>query len=155
VLLAQGLFSPVPWTVRVVAAVLAGAAIALLDLATGECRLPQTRRQIPASLIDTRQRRGAFGFGFALGTGMLTYLPSCAPHVLVVALVLRSPSVVAVGLAACAFGAGRGLTMLLRAMAVRRDRFEERVQAGIRWLPRVAALVVWILVVLEITRSSG
>ena len=61
------------------------------------------------------------------GTGLFTYLPSAAPHVLVVWLALAAPSHLAM-LGAVAFGVGRGLDLLLRSCSVQRVAYEDAFQ---------------------------
>ncbi|MGH2941844.1 MAG: hypothetical protein ACRDLN_03575 [Solirubrobacteraceae bacterium] len=91
----------------------------------GAVALPEARRQIPAQVFGGSLARGAYRFGFELGTGMRTYVPSAAPYVLLLVVVLSRPSLlgaVAVGLA---FGFARALPVLVQLAPppIRRSRF--------------------------------
>src|SRR5262245_6418751 len=107
VLVAQGLSSPLPHSLRIALWAVSALVITAANLFTRRGPRPPTRRQISASTIAARDREGAFLFGGALGTGLLTYLPSWAPHVLLLSCVLVQPSVAATVAAALGFGIGR------------------------------------------------
>lgn len=142
-LLARGLLSPIPRVVLVIAGIAVAGTIALAAMVRGDCPLWQTRRQIDAALVVGRTPTGASAYGFQLGTGLATYLPSCAPHVLAVLLVAMPVSVFAIALAAVGFGIGRSAGFVARSLAVNRDAFEARFQRGVAILVRVApALIV-------------
>jgi hypothetical protein len=151
VLLAQMLTAPVPLTLRIALWLLIGIVIVGANVVTGGCPLPQTRRQIGLATIARRDADGALRFGAALGTGVLTFLPSCTPHLLVLSLVLVQPSVGATLAAAVAFGFGRGLGMLGRALARDRARFDVRFQSVVAPLRRgFASVIVLGLVALSV-----
>jgi hypothetical protein len=122
--LAGGLLSPVPETVRLGLAAAAALAILAVDrgLLGRRVRLPQTPRQIPSVVVAVRRPGNAWRFAVPYGTGLRTYLPSPSPHVLAVGLVLVAPSWAALA-AALAFGAGRGLSLLVRSCTRDRDVF--------------------------------
>lgn len=89
--------------------------------------LPQTRQQIPRTVFDRDPARAAARFGYELGTGLRTYLPSAAPHLLAVGLVvLGGPwwGALALGVG---FGLGRGLLPTQRALAPDEQRWDARV----------------------------
>jgi hypothetical protein len=136
VFVGQGLCSPIPEPVRIVIWIAAGLAIIAANVAHGTCPLPQNHRQIPQIAIVPRRPSGAFGFGAALGTGLATYLPSCAPHLLVVSLVLLQPSVSATIAAAVGFGIGRACGLVVRALVRDRARFETAFQRAVSSLRR-------------------
>ena len=126
-MLAGALLSPVPAPVRLGAAVVLTAAVLVAARGLWGLRLPQTERQIPASVVALRLPSRAWRFALTYGTGLFTYLPSAAPHVLVVWLVLVAPSHLAI-LAAVAFGVGRGLDLLMRSCSVQRVAYEDALQ---------------------------
>ncbi len=142
VLVAQALTAPVPHGLRIALWLVLAALIVGANIATGGCPLPQTRRQIGLATIARRDTDGAVRFGAALGTGVLTYLPSCAPHLLVLSLVLVQPSVGATLGAAVGFGVGRGIGMLFRSVAGDRTRFDIGMQRVVVPLQRGFASVI-------------
>jgi hypothetical protein len=146
----QGLCSPIPAPVRVAIWIVAGVAIVVANLVRGTCPLPQNRRQIPQSAIAPRSPRGAFRFGAALGTGLATYLPSCAPHLLVVSLVLLQPSVSATIAAAAGFGFGRACGLIIRSLVRDRARFETAFQRFVSSLRRGAGVGI-VMALLAVT----
>lgn len=76
--------------------------------------LPEARRQIPAHVFGGSLTSGAYRFGFELGTGMRTYVPSAAPYVLLLVVVLSRPSLIGALLMGLAFGFARALPVLVR-----------------------------------------
>jgi hypothetical protein len=85
-------------------------ALALFVLA-GEARLhpwtlPHRRAQVPQAVIGEGPDAGALRFGFEMGTGMRTHMPSSLPYVPLAAVVLLAswPAAVAAG---TGFGLGR------------------------------------------------
>jgi hypothetical protein len=125
--LAGALLSPIPTAVRLGAAVVLTLLVLAAAHGVGGLRLPQTERQIPASVVALRLPSRAWRFAVTYGTGLFTYLPSAAPHVLVVWLALAAPSHLAM-LGAVAFGVGRGLDLLLRSCSVQRVAYEDAFQ---------------------------
>ncbi len=94
---------------------LVGAAIVILVTEMGWLRLalPQNRRQVPVWIVQDGSRGGALQFGYELGTGLRTYVPSSFPHLALVAVLLQASWVQ--GLAAgIAFGLGRAAMTLAR-----------------------------------------
>jgi hypothetical protein len=112
--LLSGLAEPVPAVARQAAVVLAGLAAVLRDAGAVRFPLPQNRRQVPQSVLQRGLVGGGLQFGFELGTGVRTYVPSAAPYVVAVALLLLAPSPLAALAAGAGFGAGRATTALVR-----------------------------------------
>ncbi len=54
-------------------------------------RLPQRRKLIPRERVYHRSAGGIFGFGVEYGTGFRTFVPSVAPYLLLVSVVLLGP----------------------------------------------------------------
>lgn len=124
----SGLLDPIPFRVRSVGLVGGLVLICILSRGrskrVGRLKLPQSQRQIAQEVLG-RGFRGVFRFGFEIGTGVRTYLPTAAPHALALGLLLTSPTVyTALGMGA-AFGIGRGLQQLATAIARSRDSFQE------------------------------
>ncbi len=125
--LLSGLLAPLAAGVRL--AVFGVLAVLVLLVGHGFLggRLPQTRQQIPRTVFDRSPARAAARFGYELGTGLRTYLPSAAPHLLAVGLVvLGGPWWAALALGA-GFGLGRGLLPTQRALAPDPRRWDARV----------------------------
>jgi hypothetical protein len=111
--LASGFVEPLPPPVRA-GLLVAGALVvwgAKHGPLAGRVRLPEARRQIPMSVFFGGLVRGAARFGFEMGTGMRTYVPSWAPYVLALALVLARPTLGQALLVALGFGLGRALPL--------------------------------------------
>jgi len=86
----------------------------LRDLGLLRVALPENRRLIPQEVFLSHPWRGAARFGFELGTGVRTYIPSSAPYALAAALVLLAPGLTASGIAGMAFGLGRAALAWMR-----------------------------------------
>ncbi|MFB4308791.1 hypothetical protein [Actinomadura sp. GTD37] len=115
--LLSGLSAPLPPWART-SAVLAVAALgAARESGLVSLPLPQNARQIPPDVLQAHLRRGTLQFGFELGTGVRTYVPSTAPYVLALALLFVHEGLPLVLLTGAAFGLGRALSALLTYMA--------------------------------------
>lgn len=113
--LLSGFFEPIGATARVTL-LLAGALFAWAvkhGPIAGRFQLPEARRQIPLEVFFGGLVRGAWRFGFEMGTGMRTYLPTFAPYVLVLALVLARPTLGQALLVALGFGLGRAVPLMV------------------------------------------
>jgi hypothetical protein len=76
-------------------------------------KLPQNRRLLPQEITTTKSRDGALQFGFEMGTGLRTYLPTALPLCLCALVVLMGSIPVGL-LAGIGFAAGRALMPLAR-----------------------------------------
>lgn len=76
--------------------------------------LPESRRQIPAETFGGGLVRGAFRFGFELGTGLRTYVPAIAPYVLLLVILIGRPTLGAVLLIGIGFGLGRATPLAVQ-----------------------------------------
>ena len=92
-------------------------AVAVFVLA-GECglhrvSLPHRRAQVPSMVIGSGGDAGALRFGFEMGSGVRTHMPSNLPYLPLVAVLLVStwPAALATGLG---FGLGRAAMALGR-----------------------------------------
>jgi hypothetical protein len=88
----------------------------------GVITLPEARRQIPAQVFGGSLVRGAHRFGLELGTGMRTYVPSAAPYVLLLFLVVGRPTLAAALLAGVGFGVARAVPLAARLLAPHHSR---------------------------------
>ncbi|MFG1673137.1 hypothetical protein [Micromonospora sp. NPDC049282] len=69
-------------------------------------RLPQNARQVPSAIMVRSEGSGALQFGFEMGTGLRTFVPTQLPYLLVALAILVSPWWAAPLLGA-SFGLGR------------------------------------------------
>ena len=127
VAIVAALLSPVPAAVRYGLAVVVGVIVVLIDREVVPWRLPQSRRQIPPEVVAARRPGSAWRFALVYGTGTFTFLPNAAPHVVVIwlALLTSTPTIL---LAGAAFGLGRGLPLLVRAVVDDRDRYQRALE---------------------------
>ncbi|HEX2299070.1 MAG TPA: hypothetical protein VHH34_11230 [Pseudonocardiaceae bacterium] len=91
--------------------------VALFVLA-GEFRLhrltlPHRRAQVPSAVISAGSEAGALQFGFEMGSGVRTHMPSNLPYLPLIAVLLLGSWVTA-ALAGLGFGLGRAAMALGR-----------------------------------------
>lgn len=146
--LGHALLMAAPVLVVTVPLVLMAGIVALVNLVTGNCLLWQTQRQIAADVVTGRTSRGAFLFAYQLGTGLVTFLPSCAPHVLALLLLAPATPLAAIAIAAVTFGLGRSAGFVIRATTHDRDGFEQRFQVFVAIVQRYAPAVLVLSVIL-------
>jgi hypothetical protein len=79
--------------------------------------LPEARRQIPAEVFGGSLSRGAYRFGFELGTGVRTYVPSPAPYILLLAVFLAQTTLANAILVGLGFGFGRAVPLMVQLSA--------------------------------------
>lgn len=109
-----GLVSWVPSGVR------EGFAVAALLLAAAHAaglvrlRLPQRHGMIPIERFDRRPSSGQWLFGLELGSGLRTYLPAPAPHVVASLVLLHVVPASALPVLAVGWGLGRALPLVAR-----------------------------------------
>jgi hypothetical protein len=118
-----------------------------IDLRLLPFSLPQNRRQIPRTLFHAGTRRAAVQFGFEMGTGVRTYLPSSAPYVAAGALVLLVDSLPSAALMGVGFGLARGLIPWFRHLSVEPQQWEDRLNETLRWGVPVSTIACSIFLV--------
>jgi hypothetical protein len=101
--------------------------------------LPEARRQIPAEVFGGSLIRGAYRFGFALGTGMRTYVPSPAPYVLLLAIVLGQLTLGNALLVGVGYGLGRAAPLIVQLFAATQIRSSSAFLRGADSLVSTAA----------------
>jgi hypothetical protein len=141
----SGVFAPLPAWLR--AGLIAAAAALAWMIKEGPLRgrftLPENRRQIPAEVLGGSLVRGAMQFGFEMGTGLRTYVPSPAPYVLVAAVLLGGLPFAEVFLIALGFGAGRAIPLMLQLSAGERSRFtDEFLRGSAEFGPSISSALV-------------
>ncbi|MGH3937171.1 MAG: hypothetical protein ACRDTG_00830 [Pseudonocardiaceae bacterium] len=83
------------------------------ELGLHRVRLPHRRAQVPSKVIGAGSDAGALQFGFEMGTGVRTHMPSNLPYLPLVAVLLLGSWVTAL-LAGLGFGIGRAAMALGR-----------------------------------------
>jgi hypothetical protein len=110
--LVSGLSQPLPLAVRCMALFVLAVVAALQEMGWLHLALPQASRQIPQALFRRGLARAALQFGFELGTGLRTYLPSALPYLLLSAVVLLGQNPWLAAAAGAGFGLGRAMMPL-------------------------------------------
>jgi len=131
------------------------AAVALFVLA-GECGLhrvvlPHRRTQVPSTVIAAGGDAGALRFGFEMGCGVRTHMPSNLPYLPLVAVLLVStwPAALASGLG---FGLGRAAMALGRHYSGDGTWWDSQWLRHQRWL-RIALALTAVLLTIRIIGS--
>jgi hypothetical protein len=117
--LASGFAEPLPRSVRL-ALLAAGIGFVVLSRAgwlAGVIRIPEAKRQIPAEVFGGSLVRGAFRFGFELGTGLRTYVSSAVPYFVLLIVLIGRPTFANALAIALGFGIGRGLPLAVQLLA--------------------------------------
>lgn len=124
-----GVLTPVPEAFAAGVIVSFAVAAALRDVRLLSFWLPEARRQIPRELL-VREASGAFLFGFQMGTGMRTYVPSTAPYCLALMVLFVQPPLATTLLIAAGFGVGRALTPIARSLSPSGDDWDDAVEGA-------------------------
>lgn len=106
-----GLAEPVPFGARQYLGLLVAGTSVVHALGVFRLRLPENRRQIPSSVLR-RGLRGFAQFGFELGTGARTFLPSPLPIALALMILLGLTSLSDALVLGFAFGLGRSVVVI-------------------------------------------
>ena len=133
------------------------AVVALFVLA-GECglhrvSLPHRRAQVPSTVIASGGDAGALRFGFEMGSGVRTHMPSNLPYLPLAAVLLMSswPAALAGGLG---FGMGRAAMALGRHYSGDGTWWDGQWRRHQRWL-RIVLAAAAILLTAAILRWPG
>lgn len=105
--LCSGLVSSVPAGARVAILGIAAAGSVLREAGVLVIRMPERRNLIPEAVAQKGFPTGPLQFGFEMGTGVRTFLPSSSAHVIAIAVVLLLPSFGEAASAGLGFGIGR------------------------------------------------
>lgn len=136
-------------------AVRAGLVVAVgLFVLAGECglhriALPHRRAQVPSAVIGAGGDAGALQFGFEMGCGVRTHMPSNLPY-LPLAAVLLAASWAAALTAGLGFGLGRAAMALGRHHSRDAARWDRQWQRHGRWLRIILALAAIVVAVAPI-----
>jgi hypothetical protein len=143
--IAGGLFSVLPTWSRAgaIAAVALMAWLVKEGPLQGVLELPENRRQIPAQVLGGDVVRGAMYFGFEMGTGARTYVPSPSPYLLAATVLLGNLPAAQMLLIAVGFGMGRALPLMLQLSAGDRNRFtDEFLRGSSEFGPTISSVLV-------------
>ncbi|WP_410570112.1 hypothetical protein [Amycolatopsis sp. cmx-4-61] len=99
---------PLPGFARWAVVAAALGAVLLRETGVWSFRLPENRRLVPDTVFRLGRHLGPLQFGFEMGTGARTYLPSGLPYVAAIAVALTA-SIPAALCAGVGFGLGRAL----------------------------------------------
>lgn len=153
----SGLLSPVPQRVRLSVLVVAALALVVLDLAARALPLPQRGALIPQNVFHRGMGRGAFRFGVEYGTGFRTLVPSAAPWLAALLVLLTGPAWWSAVLLGAAFGAARSLAIAQRVL-VGSEGWTDFLSGHSRILERagtVVAAAMALLVTVLVGTSAG
>jgi len=107
--------------------------------------LPENRRLIPSEVFNYGMVRGAFQFGAELGTGVRTFVPSPAPYLLLLALVLGQLTLMHAWLIGLGFGLARAAPLIVHLSAhSREDVTRSFLQGHDDFAPNTAGVLVLI-----------
>lgn len=121
----------------VVLAVLAGLAH---DFGIVHFPLPQRAKLVPKEIDRRGVMVAALQFGFEMGTGFRTFIPSAAPYVLVVTVLLVGDLATA-ALAGTAFGAGRAAMTVSRFLSSKRVKWDQSLSRRLDQIVRACAIL--------------
>ena len=128
----------VPEGVRLVVLVVGVAGILVFEFAGRPLRLPQNGRAVPQTIIDGPWAAAPLQFGFEMGTGVRTFMPTALPHALVLMVALAGglgPGF----LAGLGFGVGRSAMPLVRMFSGAPYDWDAQLGRSLRWVGRTTA----------------
>ena len=141
----SGFLAPVPQRARLVILVLSAAVVWLAKEGPlkGRIHLPEAKRQIPAEVFGHGLLKGAYRFGFELGTGVRTYLPSPAPYLIALVILFGSVTLGGALLIGLGYGLGRAMPVMAQMTSAGRAGITARFLLGkVRFAPVQASLLV-------------
>ena len=149
----SGLLSPLPHAARALLVAACVVAAVARDLRLIAFTLPENRRLVPERVFEHGVGRGALQFGFEMGTGVRTYVPSTTPYLLVIALTMLGAGPSSIALAALGFSTGRASVPWLRTVFLDPVQWERRAGAASAAVIRVAAVEFAVLIVILLGTS--
>lgn len=149
-----GLLSVIPAAGRLAVGGLLLVVVLGAELAGRPLSLPQNRRAVPQTVIPEARVQGALQFGFEMGTGVRTFMPTALPHALVLA-VLVSGSLGVGLLAGLGFGTGRAAMPLVRAWSGAPRSWDDTLLASIGRIGQLTAVSFTALAVVALIRPGG
>jgi hypothetical protein len=149
----SGLLAPLPSAVRLPAVLLCAAIAISRDFALVRLPLPENRRLVPQRVFERSRLRGSAQFGFEMGTGVRTYVPSSCPYLLLVSLALLAPGAAGIALAAGGFALGRATVPWLRLAVNDELRWIHHLNAAGVAASRTASIGMALLLVTVVWRT--
>ena len=137
-----GLATVVPATAATALVVMAVAGGIVHEFGVHRFRLPENRRLIPIEVFARHPVVAGGQFGFELGTGVRTYLPSVTPYVLAAAVGLLGAGGAAPLLAGLGFGLGRALMPISRNLAGGSEEWDLELARLAKTIGRTSILLV-------------
>ena len=141
----SGFLAPVPQRARLIILALGAVVVWLAKEGPLQSRihLPEAKRQIPAEVFGHGLLKGAYRFGFELGTGVRTYLPSPAPYLVALLILLGNVTLGDALLVALGYGLGRAMPLMAQMTAAGRAGITARFLLGkVRSAPALASILV-------------
>jgi hypothetical protein len=135
-----GLVGWMPRTGRIAVLVVIGVAVIAQELRVLHIKLPANHRQVPQEIFEKGPYRSALQFGFELGTGVRTYLPSTIPYLLLAALILLQTPLHVALVAGASFGLGRAAMALSRTASEDSGRWDSYLRVRLRVIQPLAAV---------------
>lgn len=117
------------------------------ELGLHSVSLPHTRSQVPSAVIGEGSDAGALRFGYEMGTGLRTFMPSNLPYVALTAAVFLADWWQAL-LAGLGFGLGRTWMALGRHYGRDVDRWDDQWRRHHILLRRILTVTAAALVIL-------
>jgi hypothetical protein len=136
----SGLFTPIADLWKISALFLVGVVVVGQEVGFLRLKLPANKRQVPQEVFTNGPYRAAVRFGFELGTGVRTYLPSSVPYLLATAVILLQPHFLHALVAGLSFGLGRASMALLRTASPDPDGWDTVLRHRLRLIQHAAAL---------------
>ncbi|WP_053174343.1 hypothetical protein [Nonomuraea sp. SBT364] len=110
--------------------------------------LPSAKRLVPQEVIGRGPVIGALQFGFEMGTGARTFMPTFLPYI-TITLLLTSSSFGEAGLAGLGFGLGRAAMVTARYFYGDPDEWDGELAGILRYLPWAFMIIMvvpaWII----------
>lgn len=123
---ASGLLSGLAVPIRLLVLTVATIMAVLRDLRVLRFKLPQNRRQVPREIFERGPFVAAAQFGFELGTGVRTYLPSTGPYLVALGILLLDVPLATAIVIGASFGLGRAILAWLRFLVAGRPLWDAR-----------------------------
>jgi hypothetical protein len=149
-----GIVSLVPAVPRLWLAVGTLAVMLGFELAGRPLNLPQNRRLVPQDVIRRADVEGPLQFGFEMGTGVRTFMPTALPHALLATVVLLGglgPGV----LAGLGFGLGRALMPIARVRHGDSADWDRLLAQRLRLVGRLCAAAFALAAITVVAGQSG
>lgn len=112
-----GLFTIVPLFLRFGTLLFALILGVLYDMGVMQLNLPQNKRLVPHEVLTKGPVAGPLQFGFEMGTGLRTFLPSASPHLVAASILLAPAEFWVATVVGMSFGIGRFLLPLSRVLS--------------------------------------